>query len=259
MVDDAVELIEHLQDRLGIEKVILVGHSWGSMLGIGVAKQRPDLLHAYVGVGQVVHWQENFNESKRLMLAAAEEAGHAETAEALRAVSDTWPPKGDDEALDEYLESIQKYLGDYGASIWALKDPTDFTGSEMILDAIFSPDSTIPDAMAFFGGGDASPATYALMHDLYDWDRISDPDDYVFDTPIIIFQGEHDWQTPTPLAKPWFARIEAPYKEYIAFENSAHFVIPEEPGKYIFSLVDRVRPLAVEQPVETSEEMKSAA
>jgi len=77
MVDDTVELIEHLQGRLGIDKVILVGHSWGSMLGLGVTKQRPDLVHAYVGVGQVLAWQENFNESKRLMLAAAKEgAGH---------------------------------------------------------------------------------------------------------------------------------------------------------------------------------------
>jgi pimeloyl-ACP methyl ester carboxylesterase len=91
---------------------------------------------------------------------------------------------------------------------------------------------------------------YALMHDLYDWDRINDPDYYSFDAPIFIFQGEHDWQTPTTLVKPWFAKIEAPYKEYIAFSNSAHIVVIEEPAKYLHSLISRVRPFAVEEQAE---------
>ena len=65
MVADTVELIEHLQQRLGVEQVILVGHSWGSMLGIGVIQERPDLLTAYVGVGQALVWTLAFAETQR--------------------------------------------------------------------------------------------------------------------------------------------------------------------------------------------------
>ena len=62
MVDDTIELIELLRAEFEQDKVILVGHSSGSMLGLGVAKKRPDLLHAYVGVGQALSWPGGFDE-----------------------------------------------------------------------------------------------------------------------------------------------------------------------------------------------------
>src|ERR1700722_19536206 len=34
LVDDALEVAQHVCDRLGKKKVILVGHSWGSFLGV---------------------------------------------------------------------------------------------------------------------------------------------------------------------------------------------------------------------------------
>ena len=68
-----------------------------------------------------------------------------------------------------------------------------------------------------------------------------------YETAIFIFQGEHDWQTPTSLVKPWFETINAPHKQYIAFENSAHLVVTEEFGKYLHTLIGTVRPFAIEQ------------
>ncbi len=53
MLADAEELIGHLRERFGREKVFLVGHSWGSYLGALLAERHPDWFHAYVGVGQV--------------------------------------------------------------------------------------------------------------------------------------------------------------------------------------------------------------
>jgi pimeloyl-ACP methyl ester carboxylesterase len=54
LVDDAIEVAEYLRARLSQRKVILVGQSWGSMLGVHVLKRRPDLFHAFVGTGQFV-------------------------------------------------------------------------------------------------------------------------------------------------------------------------------------------------------------
>lgn len=48
-VDDAIEVAEHLRQRYGKRKLVLVGHSWGTVVGMHAALRRPDLFHAYVG------------------------------------------------------------------------------------------------------------------------------------------------------------------------------------------------------------------
>ncbi|MGH7695704.1 MAG: alpha/beta fold hydrolase, partial [Gemmatimonadaceae bacterium] len=53
MVSDGIELTELLRKTLNQDKVILVGHSFGSILGVLMVKSRPDLYHAFVGTGQV--------------------------------------------------------------------------------------------------------------------------------------------------------------------------------------------------------------
>jgi pimeloyl-ACP methyl ester carboxylesterase len=54
MTQDGVEVAEFLRAYLHKDRIVLIGHSWGSFLGIHIVKQRPDLFHAYVGTGQVV-------------------------------------------------------------------------------------------------------------------------------------------------------------------------------------------------------------
>jgi len=107
MVDDAIELIEYLQQHLSVERVVLVGHSWGSFLGLGVIKKRPDLVSAFVGVGQVMAWNAGFDETTRLLIEAAEAAGDTEIAEELRALPDEWPLKGETQAFFQRIGTIQ--------------------------------------------------------------------------------------------------------------------------------------------------------
>ena len=65
-----------------------------------------------------------------------------------------------------------------------------------------------------------------------------------FEVPIFFFSGTHDWQTPVSLSDKWFDEIQAPHKELIHFEESAHFIVNEEPGKFLVNLVNKVLPLA---------------
>jgi pimeloyl-ACP methyl ester carboxylesterase len=51
---EQLQLADYLRSYLHKDKIILVGHSWGSFLGIHIVKQRPDQFYAYVGTGQVV-------------------------------------------------------------------------------------------------------------------------------------------------------------------------------------------------------------
>jgi pimeloyl-ACP methyl ester carboxylesterase len=59
MISDGVEVAEFLGSYLGQEKIILVGHSWRSFLGISMVRRRPNLFSAYVGTGQMVNKKRN--------------------------------------------------------------------------------------------------------------------------------------------------------------------------------------------------------
>ncbi len=68
MRDDGIELAEMLRSTLQKDKILLVGHSWGSTLGAFMAKARPDLFSAFVGTGQVADPRRNTPSPTRLCL-----------------------------------------------------------------------------------------------------------------------------------------------------------------------------------------------
>jgi pimeloyl-ACP methyl ester carboxylesterase len=65
------------------------------------------------------------------------------------------------------------------------------------------------------------------------------------DVPIVMFVGRYDYTTPTAPVVAWYDRLKAPKKKLVWFENSAHMMSIEEPGKVLMHLVQDARPLAV--------------
>ena len=59
MRNDGLELAAYLLPRLGAQKIILVGHSWGTVLGVRMIMAKPELFCAYVGVAQVTNTRRN--------------------------------------------------------------------------------------------------------------------------------------------------------------------------------------------------------
>ncbi len=60
MAQDGIELAEYLRQRLGKDKIILVAHSFGSIIGLKMVRTNPDLFYAYVGTGQVADETKNY-------------------------------------------------------------------------------------------------------------------------------------------------------------------------------------------------------
>ena len=52
MAEDGIEVAEHVRSRLHKDTIILIGHSWGSVIGTRMVQRRPDMFAAYVGTGQ---------------------------------------------------------------------------------------------------------------------------------------------------------------------------------------------------------------
>ena len=92
MADDGIELAELLRARLKKDRIIVLGHSWGSILGVHMALQRPDLFYAYVGTGQVARMTESQQISYAHLL---EKARAANDKNAVRALEGIGPPPFD--------------------------------------------------------------------------------------------------------------------------------------------------------------------
>ncbi|MGO2519931.1 MAG: alpha/beta fold hydrolase [Microbacterium sp.] len=230
-VDDLAELIAWLQGELGVSKVGVLGHSWGTIIGITLAEQRPDLLWGYVGVGQVISGPENevecFNHALRSATADHNEEALAE----LRGLGE-YP--GTQPLTVERIVTCRKWAQHYGGLSAYRSDFAYFLDSEKL-----SPYYT-DEELELIGAGQQASMPQLLTQLL----RFDARERTTFDVPIVQFLGRHDWTTPTPPVARWFERVSAPSKDLVWFENSAHLSMFEEPGKFVVNLVQLALPHA---------------
>lgn len=231
-VDDLVELIIWLQHELGVEKVGVLGHSWGTIIGLTAAERRPDLLWGYIGVGQVISGAENERESFGFALrSAVADQNDAAVAE-LRALGE-YP--GTQPLTTERIVTCRKWAQHYGALSAYRSDSVYFLESQEL-----SPYYTEEDLRLIGVGQQATmPQVLPQLLSFDARERVA------FDVPLLQFLGRHDWTTPTPPVERWLERVAAPSKDVVWFENSAHLCMLEEPGKFVISLVTLALPHAV--------------
>lgn len=230
-VEDLVELITWLQGELGVRKVGVLGHSWGTLIGVTLAQRRPDLLWCYIGVGQVISGPENEVESFGHALRSATADQNEEALAELRALGE-YP--GAHPLTPERIITCRKWAQHYGGLSAYRSDSAYFMESEDL-----SPYYT-DDELKLIGVGQLASMPQ-LLPQLLGFDA---RDQVAFDVPILQFLGRHDWTTPTAPVERWFERVTAPSKDVVWFENSAHLCMHEEPGKFVVSLVNLALPHA---------------
>ncbi|MFC4442545.1 alpha/beta fold hydrolase [Caulobacter henricii] len=86
MAQDGIEVATYLTAHLGQKKVVLVVGSWSSVLGVHMAKARPELFQAYIGTGQLVRNPDNQIASYQKVMALARAAGDTATVTTLEAL-----------------------------------------------------------------------------------------------------------------------------------------------------------------------------
>lgn len=229
--DDAIDLIDLLRRKYGKRKIFLLGHSWGSIVGLSVAIKRPDLLYAYIGIGQVIDFRENERVGYAWTLDQARKDGNAAAVRELEALR---PFPGPGAFSVDKVAIERKWNVYYGALAWGHRD-----GDFYFHAGRLSPLYTATDRKAW---DDGSAFTMTTM-----WPQLADISfKHVtrIDTPVIQFLGRHDYTTPAPIADAWMKQLSAPTKATVWFENSAHLPIVEEPGRVLKALLDHALPLA---------------
>ena len=85
-VDDGIELVEELHRRFPKNKLVVLGHSWGSAIATGMVQKRPELFSVYVGTGQVSSWAESVNYQFNFLKERARAKGDATGLASLEAI-----------------------------------------------------------------------------------------------------------------------------------------------------------------------------
>ena len=228
-VDDAVELAGWLVAELGVSKVAVCGHSWGTALATLAVVKRPDLFSVYVAVGQLVSMAENESASWRWV---RDEAGRRELADAVLALDALQPYPGDPGTLLEKIiieRGWVQRLGGFGAG----RD-----GCAFFMDGdALSPDYSEADREALQAGNALTAKVLLPQLAVLDLSDITS-----FPVPMVQLLGRHDAMTPTGPAERWLDRLDSPSLVIEWFEDSAHMAMYEEPGHFLMVLVTHVLP-----------------
>ncbi len=151
MEQDTLEVVNYLQNRLQRGKIFVLGHSWGSTLGLWLAHEHPELIHAYIGVGQLVNAQQNREVMYRDALADARDRRNENAIKDLESVAPYPPPR-----LSFRKDStVNQWAGEL---LGPRTSRAEFTNVKRLLqDLVSAPEYSLADDYAFVRGQQAVP------------------------------------------------------------------------------------------------------
>lgn len=217
LLDDLHQVVKYLKTKYLKEKIVILGHSFGSVLGsLYVLKHPEDVLY-YIGAGQVISITENekigYEKLKELIV----KTGNEKDLQKLRKIGD-YPEHNYNKPMIKKIQTIRILQGKY-------KIGMDF---KPILKTLFkSPIFQISDILSIVKGMSGNKHLWEFMfsHSLYD-----EPLNY--EIPVYYIIGERDFQAPNTIAKSYFNKINAPYKEIFTIEDAGHFMMLDKPESF---------------------------
>jgi proline iminopeptidase len=230
MVGDLDEVVDLVRRRFGQDEVVLLGHSWGTVLGTIYAAEHPEKVSAYVAVAPVVNTHRQRRLAYDFTLEEARRRGHARAISKLEAIGP--PPYA---SVDEAL-AVERWTGRFGGIFHG-----DLSTGRLIWSALRTDEANLVDLVEFGRGN-----RFSLIHLE---DEISELDlgsrHLSFEVPVFFLLGRHDRHVSATLAAEYFEKIAAPCKRLVWFEESAHNPPFEEPGRFVRTLVEEVRPVVL--------------
>lgn len=222
MVEDAQGVVDYLRKKFKKDKVLVVGHSWGSILGVLLAQKYPEGIAAYVGMGQFANGPDNERISYEFVVDEANKRGNKKALKDLQRIGA--PVGGRYKSMQDMM--VQRdYMTKFGGG--------DYKGSSSIWSSMIFPLLRSPEYGLLKLARYAKGAFYSLEQL---WDEVVAQDFIASVTelkmPVYLTEGRHDKNTPVELSLKWFDALKAPAKKWIWFEESAHSPIKEEPERW---------------------------
>lgn len=236
LTSDTIEVTEYLKERFNKEKVYLMGHSFGSLIGVKASQKRPDLYYAYIAMaqftgGELVGKRANtitYSHLKDIFIKSSDKRS-------LKSLEEVSIKEGEEvtfkkEALGR-VDSLKHRAG--CGTMHKMKSP--ITG--IFFPHLFSRSYNLKEKINFWRGNFSLRNT-KLFKEVLAIDLMED--DINFKIPVYFFSGIHDYTCPYPLSHDYYEKIKAPIKGFYTFYNSSHSPLWEENEKAMNILVNDV-------------------
>lgn len=212
MTADGIELSQYLLKHLGKRKLILFGSSWGSILGVKMAQECPNLFYAYIAHSQVVHPALSDFYAYNAVVGRARESNDQASLEVLRQIGK--PPYDTARNAGRFMRIVKKYQQ---------KDTVPPPDSWFVLPQEYNNDKDERNRsegddysfVNYVGDKRLGVASIASTVNFFE-------DGLTFRIPVFLIQGEEDLQTPVSINKSYFEMIEAPTKKFVLVPATAH-------------------------------------
>ena len=217
-VEDTHQLTQYLNERFHQDKIYLVGHSWGSTIGLKLAQSYPQDYYAYVGVSQVTDRDLSAEINYAWLLKQIKEKDNARDISRLEALG--LPPYHDHDYYVNFVRLVDAYGGAFDAGF-----------NQLTWIAVQASEYRFSDLIAYVGGMNRGSGP---MWEAADYNSFNPKVDVPhLDVPVYFFCGRNDYNTPLEATEQYFNQLDAPQgKHLVVFEKSAHTPFLGEADKF---------------------------
>jgi len=236
-VEDTHELTVYLKEQFKKDKIFLLGHSWGSLLGVETVYKYPNDYYAYVGTGQFGNQPKSDSLSYLFAEHKAKELNDTVALSDLNSIGAYNSPTMKRTGFMNWLFMQRVYVSAFGGSI---VDPN-ATAHIFLLPILYCKEYTIGNKYNLIKGNSKSAFVNSPYRNMIpkvlciDLSKVNE-----LKIPVYFFQGKHDYLTNFSVAKEYFDLLKAPKKEFVVFNKSAHFPSFEEPEKFDSLMINQV-------------------
>ncbi|MFW9984462.1 MAG: alpha/beta fold hydrolase, partial [Candidatus Odinarchaeota archaeon] len=229
-VEDCNELIDYLRNRFHMQKVFIVAHSGGTIIGIKTAHKYPEKIHAYVGVAQEINSYEQQKTTYDFLIEEAEKSGDVGRQNAIKTIG---PPPY--ESPKKFLK-MEGHASHYGG---LMRDKPIRKMVTLAMHFLTSPEYSLLEGIRAL----RNKGFHFTMNAM--WEELKNVNlrevIQSIKVPVYFFEGRYDMMTPTVLVEKFYYNLDAEKgKKLIIFEDSAHFPLIEEKERYKELLVNVV-------------------
>lgn len=220
---DIDAVIAYLHTVYDFEKIILMGFSWGSLIGAEYAKRHGETVSHYIGVGQFINYIDGLHYSCEWLRKVVKDA--PADVEKINAFENSIPDPP--QMTPAFMNSLQGFSM-LGAKYIA-KDGRAFP----IKSLLTSPFLRFGEKMAMVHGNPKLfSGTYQTMlsHDFRN--------NLHFDMPVLFVSGDEDFVCPNELLAQHFGQITAPQKKNVVISKATHTCFYDQPTAFLDTIID---------------------